>query len=161
MPSGAHLYSGNHFLNNYHFSHCICIINSLVHSTQFCNKNATNVLPKYNTIVGSKIVLLTNATKENVSVTSCLKTWFCCHFHWLPVNSTHGQLVTRSSRHPVNSSHSQLVTTPLYTTVNSSHHFWRFLGGRPEYRIQRIQHIQRPPPVRRMLPVVGGGRAGD
>jgi len=34
----------------------------------------------------------------------------------LPVNSTHGQLVTRSSRHTVNSSHAR-----TFHKVNSSH----------------------------------------
>jgi len=56
------------------------------------------------------------------------QTWFNVPSVWLPVNSSHGQLVTRSCRHLVNSSQvklsvmfslqSQLITMPLYTTVN-------------------------------------------
>jgi len=45
---------------------------------------------------------------------------------WLPVNSSHGQLVTRSSRptvysSPVNSSHTRLITQSTRHMVNSSH----------------------------------------
>jgi len=41
---------------------------SLEFSTQFCNnKNAINVLSKYNITVGNKDLLLTNATKPEVS----------------------------------------------------------------------------------------------